>query len=239
MRTPRQRAPLSQSINVRTMFDEVVPSYDLLNHLMSFGCDFYWRRRAVGQLNVQPGSRILDIAVGTGDLALAAIKLNPKTVVGVDPAGRMLERCLKKSIERGAQDRVQLVCGVAEALPTKNGSFDGAMVAFGVRNFSDVQRGLNEIYRVLKPAATFVALELTRPQNKIFRAIFGVYFQHVVPILGRLISGSAYAYRYLPESVSAFPAHDSFAALLRSVGFRDVQYQPLTFGTCTLYRGIK
>ena len=221
------------------MFDEIAPRYDLLNHILSFGSDFYWRNCAIRELKLQPGATILDIAIGTGDLAFAAMKLDPKAVVGLDPAEQMLRRCRKKSIKRGSLNSLQLVCGVAEVLPMKDSSFHGAMVAFGVRNFSDIQRGLNEIHRVLKPGAPFVTLELTQPSNRIFRKFFAVYFEQLVPILGRLISGSSYAYRYLPDSVSTFPSQDSFAALLSTAGFRDLWYRPLTFGTCTLYHGIK
>ncbi|MEE9224570.1 MAG: bifunctional demethylmenaquinone methyltransferase/2-methoxy-6-polyprenyl-1,4-benzoquinol methylase UbiE [Bacteroidota bacterium] len=239
MTSPVHSECSSRSVDVQRMFDEIAPRYDLLNHLLSFGLDFYWRRRAVGELKLQPGATILDIAIGTGDLAFAAFKLNPKAIVGIDPAERMLKRCFEKSIKRRALNFLELVCGTAEALPMKDRSFHGAMVAFGVRNFSDIQTGLNEIHRVLKPGAPFVALELTQPRNRVFKKFFTVYFEHVVPILGRLISGSPYAYRYLPDSVSTFPAHDSFAALMCTAGFRDVWYRPLTLGTCTLYHGIK
>jgi len=229
----------TRPVDVRRMFDEIAPRYDLLNHVLSFGSDLYWRRSAVRELNVKPDARILDIAIGTGDLAFAAARVKAKRVVGIDPAEQMLKRCLEKSINHRSLESLQLVCGVAETLPMKDNSFHSAMIAFGVRNFSDIQKGLSEINRVLKPGASFIALELTQPRNRFFRKLFSMYFEHLVPILGRLVSGSPYAYRYLPDSVSTFPAYESFAVLLRAAGFRQVWYRTLTFGTCTLYHGIK
>jgi len=226
-------------VDVKRMFNEIAPRYDLLNHLLSFGSDVYWRRRAVKELRLRPGSSLLDIAVGTGDLAFAALNAGSASVVGIDPAEEMLKCCRRKSMNLEVAGALHLICGVVEALPLKNESFDGAMVAFGVRNFADVQKGLGEIHRVLRGGAPFVALELTEPGFPLVRSVFSLYFHYVVPVLGRLISGSKYAYTYLPHSVSEFPANEAFAELLKAAGFRNVLFRPLTFGTCTLYYSTK
>lgn len=219
------------------MFSEIAPRYDLLNRLLSFGADLRWRRRAVElALERHPG-RILDLATGTGDLALLLKRQASKAeVVGADFAPPMLELARKKARERGLE--VRFLEADALALPFPDGHFEAITIAFGFRNFADYERALKELYRVLAPGGRLVILEFPPPPTGAFGLVYRLYFQRVLPFLGGLISGSFGAYRYLPESVEAFPPPEALKALMEEAGF-SVRYEVLTFGVAAIHVGDK
>jgi len=222
---------------VRSLFNAIAYRYDLLNHLLSGGADLYWRRKAVECLRADAPRTILDIATGTGDFALAVLELNPERVVGVDIAETMLELGREKLRRRGAQDRVTFQQGDAELLAFADGSFDAAIVAFGVRNFEHLDQGLREMRRVLKPGGRVVILEFSRPKTFPFRQIYLAYFRTLLPLIGRLVSGHTGAYTYLPDTVMRFPEGPAFLEQLRASGFDELREERLTFGIATIYTG--
>ena len=226
---------------VEAMFDEIAPRYDLLNRLLSFGIDVRWRKKAVAllgdALRGRP-DRLLDVATGTADLAVEALSLGPSEVVGVDISDGMLAGGRVKLSKRGLDDLVTLVQGDAADLPFEDDSFDGAFVAFGVRNFEDLQAGLGGIRRVLRPGAPLVVLETSQPTSFPFKQGYQIYARHVMPRLGKAISGNAEAYEYLPESARVFPYGEAFLNEMRAAGFSDCLAKPQTFGVASLYRGL-
>lgn len=221
------------------MFDQIAGSYDFLNHLLSLNIDKGWRRKAIRSIAAMKPRRILDVATGTADMAIGAIRINPDQVTGVDVSTGMLEIGRKKILNRGLADRITLIEAACEALPFEESSFDAAMVAFGVRNFKNPELGLREIYRVLRPGGKLAILEFSMPRQKWLRAGYRFYFHRLVPAIGRWFSRDLSAYRYLPDSVEAFPKGEAFVALLNRAGFTASTYKPLSFGICGLYTGIK
>lgn len=222
---------------VRGMFTAIAPRYDLLNHLLSFNIDRRWRRQAVARLHWQrvPQGRYLDLCAGTLDLA-AALGEEPGfagRVVGVDFVRRMLELGREKS------SAVLPINGDALDLPFSDASFDGATVGFGVRNLADLDAGLREAARVLRPGARFVILEFTTPRRQPLRGLYLWYFRYVLPFIGRLVSKHTTAYTYLPESVLSFPGPDELAARMRTAGFEDVDVQLLFGGICAIHTGVR
>ncbi len=230
-----------KTAEVEAMFDEIAPRYDLLNRVLSFGTDVWWRKRAVRWLDEGLGAhrpdRLLDVATGTADLAVEALALGPREVVGVDLSEGMLSVGRDKIRAKGLSDRITLVQGDAAHLPFEDAAFDGALVAFGVRNFEDLGAGLAGIRRVLKPGAPLVVLEFSQPTAFPVKQGYAFYSAHVLPRIGAAVSGSSEAYEYLPESVAAFPAGEAFLSVFRAAGFRDAEARPLTFGIVSLYRG--
>ena len=227
--------------HVEAMFDEIAPRYDVLNRVLSFGTDVLWRKRAVALLEDGLADRpefLLDVATGTADLAIEALSLDPDQVVGVDISDGMLEGGRRKLRHRALDGRVALVQADAAALPFEDGVFDGAFVSFGVRNFEDLQAGLRGIRRVLRPRAPLVVLETSQPTAFPFKQGYRVYSRHVMPRLGKAISGNAEAYEYLPESAREFPYGEAFLAELRAAGFAECVARPQTFGVASLYRGL-
>lgn len=222
---------------VEAMFDAIAPRYDLLNRVLSFGIDQRWRKQAVAMLGDARPKRVLDVATGTGDLAVQALTLNPEKVVGVDISEEMLRVGREKIQELGEEERIQLRRGDSERLPFSDRQFDAALVAFGVRNFENLQRGLAEIHRVLKPGGMLVVLEFSHPRAFPIKQLYGLYSRFVLPRVGSAVSGNDGAYRYLPDSVAAFPDGDAFLQRMRQVGFAELKWQPLTFGIASLYRG--
>ncbi len=220
---------------VRQMFSEIAPRYDLLNHLLSLSLDRWWRARALSALNWQrsPDGVFLDLCAGTLDVA---IRLARQTrfgglVVASDFAVPMLQIAQGK-----IQGRAVAPLGAdALSLPLRADSFHGAIVAFGARNLADVDAGLQEVFRVLRPGGRFVILEFQTPRNGLVRAAYQLYFHHVVPLIGRLVSGHRTAYRYLPESVAHFPSEKELGDRLTRAGFVDVRWQSLTFGVCAIH----
>lgn len=219
------------------MFSEIAPRYDLLNRLLSLGVDLSWRRRAVALALERRPRRILDLATGTGDLALLLKEGAPEAqVVGADFAPPMLALARRKAEVRGVE--VDFLEADALALPFPDASFDAVTVAFGFRNFADYQRALQEIHRVLAPGGRLVLLEFPPPPKGAFGLVYRLYFGKILPFIGGLISGSFGAYRYLPESVEAFPPPEALKTLMEGVGFR-VRYELLTFGVAAIHVGDK
>lgn len=223
------------------MFDAIAGRYDFLNHLLSAGIDRRWRRRAIRSLGLSGRERVLDLCTGTADLAIAARTARPAAarVVGVDFAGAMLKIGLDKVQRRGLAGAVQLIRGDATRIPLASGSVDAVTIAFGIRNVDDPAIACREIHRVLAPGGRLAILEFAIPTARPFRAVYMAYFTHVLPRLGRCISGHDAAYEYLPASVGAFASPEQFAALLRGAGFADVSARPLTFGAVVLYAAQK
>lgn len=233
-------APLNRQ--VQKMFSDIAPRYDLLNRLLSCGQDRYWRRRAVTRLSPQSGERFLDIATGTADVALEIIRKIPQgtaQVVGMDFSEKMLELAQQKVNSQDKARFIQLESGSAENLPFEDNSFDGTTTVFGVRNFSDVDLSLREMYRVLKPGGRCVILEFSLPQNSLLNTLYRFYFEVLLPKVGRLISRHPSAYTYLPQTVASFPVRKDFSDLMQQAGFMNVSYKELTLGIVILYTGMK
>ena len=221
------------------MFDNIAYRYDLLNHLLSGGVDLYWRRKAIQTLTQHHPKRILDVATGTADFAIAALRLNPEKVIGVDISEPMLEVGRKKIAQRNLNGVIQLQSGEAENLMFGAASFDAAIVAFGARNFEHLDKGLSEMYRVLRTGGKIVVLEFSRPKMFPFRQLYFFYFKNILPMVGRMISKDKEAYQYLPDTVMKFPEGNEFLNRLSNAGFSVVKEERLTFGIATIYTGIK
>jgi len=223
---------------VRNMFNSIAPRYDFLNHFLSFGVDYYWRRKVMNILKQVKPERILDLATGTGDLAILAAKTKPKEIVGVDISSMMLHVGKDKIRKRNLQDIIRMEQGAAEDLPTEDNYFDLAMVAFGVRNFADLKKGLKEIYRTLKPGGTLIVLEFSHPTG-LMKPLYNFYSKNILPTVGRIISKDPGAYTYLPESVAKFPSGVDFENIMKECGFVNTEINPLTSGISTIYVGKK
>lgn len=224
---------------VRSLFDSIAYRYDLLNHLLSGGIDLYWRRKAINTLrNLQP-KRILDVATGTADFALATMRLSPNEVIGIDISEPMLEIGRKKISKRKWNQIIRLENGEAEHIRFDNEYFDVAIVAFGARNFEHLEQGLSEMYRVLRKGGNIIVLEFSKPRTFPFRQFYFFYFRYVLPFVGKRISKNSEAYQYLPDTVMQFPEGEVFLKKLKDVGFQTVHEQRLTFGIATIYSGVK
>jgi demethylmenaquinone methyltransferase/2-methoxy-6-polyprenyl-1,4-benzoquinol methylase len=222
---------------VRAMFDRIAPRYDLLNRLLSGGTDVRWRRAAVGFLGLTPPARVLDLCTGTADLLIEWLGRDGRNRgVGVDLSSPMLARGVAKLERRGMASRGRLTAGDAERLPLRAEAFDGALVAFGIRNVGDPVSALAEVRRVLRPGGRLVVLEFSVPPG-LFGRVFRTYFLRVLPRIGGWVSGDARAYAYLPASVDRFPTPASFAALMEQAGFDEVRGRALTGGVAHVYRG--
>lgn len=232
LQTPRTTYSASY---VRSLFDKIAPRYDLLNHVLSSGLDIVWRKKAIRLLAPFHPKRMLDVATGTADLAIAAARLKPDTIVGIDLSEEMLCIGREKVARRTLEHCISLRRGNAEQLEFPDGSFDAVTVAFGVRNFSNLERGLREIHRVLSPGGAFVILEFSRPRFSLIRQLYGWYSRSIIPVLGGMISKHREAYEYLPKTVSEFPDGEMMLSILRSVGFGTAAAYPLTFGIVTIY----
>jgi len=224
---------------VRSMFNSVAHRYDFLNHFLSAGIDYRWRRKAIKILAKSNPKTILDVATGTGDLAIAALKLNPKKVIGVDIAEDMVDIGKKKVKEKKLEKIIHLQVGDSEDLQFNDNTFDAAIVAFGVRNFENLEKGLSEMYRVLNNNGMVMILEFSKPYATPVRQFYQFYFKNILPFLGRIISGDNSAYTYLPKSVEEFPMGNEFLRILKKVGYTDTQHIPLTFGIASIYTGKK
>lgn len=223
---------------VRKMFDTIAPRYDLLNRLLSFGVDRYWRRYAVGQLDVPLKGRVLDIATGTCDVALeiAARTDSSVQIVGEDFTQGMLAHGQKKLDQSPYATRIHLVNAPCEAIPHPDSCFDGITIAFGIRNVVEREKGLQEMVRVLKPGGRAVILEFSNPRSRFFRSLYAFYFRRLLPAIGGLFSQRS-AYQYLPDSVLEFPSQENFCTMMKSAGFERVTHRNLTGGIATVYVG--
>lgn len=236
---PYKEEKAGKKEQVARMFDNISHRYDFLNHFLSMGIDRAWRRKAVNLLRSSNPMQILDVATGTGDFAIQALVLNPEKITGVDISEGMLEVGRRKVRERQLEHLIDLQHGDSENLPFEENKFDAVTVAFGVRNFENLERGLREIYRVLKPGGKVVVLEFSRPRKFPFKQLYSFYFRAVLPKVGRMVSKDSAAYTYLPESVAAFPDGEDFLRILKTVGFNNTQCKVLTLGISSIYTGVK
>ena len=225
---------------VERMFDSISKHYDLLNHLLSLGTDRLWRRRAVRLMGKQCSPRtILDVATGTGDLAIEALRLGPDKITGIDLSSRMLEEGRRKISNLGYTGKIELLKGDAITTGFEDGTFDAVMSAFGVRNFENTLSGLSEMCRVIRPGGMIMVLEFSRPSWFPLKQLYGLYFRQLLPRIGRKVSGDPSAYTYLPESVMSFPDNEKFLTLMTAAGFTGVRQKRLTGGIASIYSGFK
>lgn len=236
---PYKNSTESKKEQVATMFNNIAPKYDFLNQLLSLGIHKGWRKKTVQLIAHNQPKNILDIATGTGDFAIEAMKLNPDRVIGVDISEGMLKLGVEKIKKLNLQNKIELKLGDSENLPFDNNSFDAVTVGFGVRNFENLEKGIQEIYRVINHGGTFAVLEFSKPKNFPIKQLYNFYFKYITPAVGKLFSKDASAYTYLPESVNAFPDGDDFLAILRKAGFKDCKNIPVTFGIASIYIGTK
>lgn len=225
---------------VSTMFNRIAPYYDFLNRFLSLGIDTIWRKKAIDLLRSEQPKLILDVATGTADVALETVKrLQPDKVIGIDISTEMLEIGKKKIKKRGLDTVIELQEGDSENLPFADNTFDAITVAFGVRNFENLEKGLTEMRRVLKDNGKLVVLEFSKPSVFPIKQMFNLYFKYILPTIGRLTSKDPRAYSYLYESVQAFPDGDDFVNILSKTGYKSNQCKPLTLGICSIYSGQK
>jgi demethylmenaquinone methyltransferase/2-methoxy-6-polyprenyl-1,4-benzoquinol methylase len=236
---PYKNDPSGKKQQVAKMFDTISGNYDFLNHFLSFGIDIGWRKKAIQLLEKSKPKLILDVATGTGDFAIQAMKLNPTQVVGVDISEGMLEVGRKKLVARKLDHIIELRTGDSENLPFDSNKFDAIIVAFGVRNFENLRQGLAEMLRVLKPEGRLVILEFSKPTAWYFKPLYHFYFKFITPAVGKALSKDAAAYSYLPDSVRTFPDGEDFVSILAELGYKDTSCKALTFGISSLYSGVK
>lgn len=225
---------------IRNMFGAIAPRYDFLNRLLSLGIDRRWRRIAVGLIRCGATGRVLDVATGTGDVALAVAARTPADVriTGIDFCAEMIDIGREKVAASPYAGRIELAVAPCEEIPFPDGSFDSVTIAFGIRNVIDRPRGLAEMYRILKPGGNAVILEFSTPASPLFKALYHWYFLQVLPAIGGLFSQKS-AYQYLPDSVLEFPPREEFKRLMTQAGFRNTTHRDLTFGIAALYCGDK
>lgn len=238
--TPYKDKNATKKEQVADMFNNISKTYDFLNHFMSLGIDILWRKKAIRELKKLKPQLMLDVATGTGDFAFEAIQiLNPAKVIGVDISQGMLDVADEKIKKRGLADKFEVRLGDSEKLLFEDNTFDAITVAFGVRNYENLEQGLSDMLRVLKPGGKIVILEFSKPQKFPIKQLYNFYFNSITPAIGKMFSKNIDAYKYLPESVAAFPDGKNFLTLMHKVGFKDTKFQPLTFGICSIYTGVK
>ena len=236
---PYKETNESKKKQVATMFNNISKHYDFLNHFLSLGIDIYWRKRAIKLLKKERPKLILDVATGTGDFAIQALDISPEKIIGVDISEGMLAVGKKKIRKKKLEEVIELQLGDSEKLLFEDNKFDAVIVAFGVRNFENLDLGLSDMFRVLKPGGTTVIVEFSKPLKFPFKQIYNFYFKYILPTIGKIISKDNAAYTYLPESVQAFPDGEKFLKILDNVGFKNTQCVPLTFGVSSIYIGKK
>ncbi|PUZ27546.1 demethylmenaquinone methyltransferase [Chitinophaga costaii] len=233
---PFQASKLSKKEQIATMFDDIAFRYDFLNRFMSLGIDIYWRKVALRYLKPLRPKYILDVATGTGDVAIMANKmLHPDKILGIDISEGMLAHGRQKIEKLGLTNKITLQTGDSETISAPNATFDAITVAFGVRNFENLEKGLSEMQRVLKPGGKLVILEFSNPTIFPIKQLYNTYFRYITPLIGKLVSKSKAAYSYLPSSVKAFPQGAIMVNILKNTGFQDVTCKTLTFGICSVY----
>jgi demethylmenaquinone methyltransferase/2-methoxy-6-polyprenyl-1,4-benzoquinol methylase len=232
-------SPIEEAATIRRMFDAIAPTYDKLNHLLSFGCDIRWRKKAVALIADKKGGAFLDLACGSGDLTLEALRLRPVKMVATDFAENMLDVFRRKLMKHDTAIPVELVAADVHSLPLPAETFDVTMVAFGVRNFADRLRSLQEMRRVLRPTGTALILELSTPTAPIAKQGYFIYARLLLPLIGKIISRHNKAYSYLPASIAHFPERGEFMRLMQTAGFINVRTVSLTFGSATIFLGTK
>ncbi len=237
---PNQDSKLSKKSQVADMFDRIAAKYDFLNHFLSLGIDRLWRRRAIRELGKSHPRNLLDLATGTGDLAIEASRIpSLDQILGLDISEGMLERGKEKIQKLGLGHRIRLEKGDGEKIPYPQDHFEVISCAYGVRNFENLEKGIREMHRVLQPRGRLVILEFSQPQWFGLKQAYLFYFKHILPALGRLFSRHDSAYSYLPASVAVFPQGEAFCSILAKTGFEEIRHIPLSFGVTTLYLATK
>lgn len=236
---PYADSDLSKKQQVEQMFDNISPKYDLLNRVLSMGIDVQWRKKVVKKVAESNPQKILDIATGTGDLAIAMAKNTKAKITGFDLSAGMLEVGRKKVEEKNLTEKIEMIQGDAENMPFTDNSFDCITVAFGVRNFENLDKGLAEIYRVLKPGGSFIILEFSQPEATPMKQLYGFYSKHILPKIGSTVSKDTDAYTYLPESAKVFPSGEKMKNILKEIGFVNPIAKELTFGIASIYESLK
>lgn len=236
---PYGDASKSKKEEVAEMFNNISAKYDFLNHFLSLGIDKLWRKKAVKMLRSVNPTRILDIATGTGDFALESLVLKPTQIVGLDISSGMLEHGRVKMKKKGVDHIITMQQGDSEDIPYEDNYFDGLTVGFGVRNFENLEKGLGEMLRVVRPGGKLIILEFSKPKKFPIKQLFAFYSNNIIPILGKSISKDSNAYTYLPESVAAFPEGKDFENILAKVGYKDISSTLVSGGIATIYAGTK
>ncbi len=238
--TPLKNSSLSKKEQVADMFDSIAFRYDFLNRFLSAGIDIWWRKKAIKQLSSLQPKHVLDVATGTADVALMTYDaLKPEKITGIDISEGMLDLGRKKIAARGLENTIKLYTGDSENIGFKENTFDAVTVSFGVRNFQNLSKGLEEMRRVLKPGGKLVVLEFSKPKDSLFKGFYNLYMNHIAPGFGKMFAKNKDAYQYLNDSVQAFPEGDRFLGIMQEAGFKQTYLQSLTFGICTIYCGIK
>ena len=232
---PNSSSSETKKKQVENMFDDIAPRYDLLNRILSMRIDTIWRKRVRKLLEPHAPKKILDIATGTGDLAIELVNLHPDEIIGLDLSAEMLNYGSKKIVSKKLQHLISLQQGDSEDLPFEENSFDAITVAFGVRNFENLKKGLAEIYRVLRPKKHFIILEFSKVKTFPLKQLYHFYFRYITPTVGKLLSKNKEAYSYLPNSVAVFPEGDEMCLILKNIGFNKVTCKTLTFGIASIY----
>ena len=238
--TPFKESEKTKKEQVADMFDKIAGKYDKMNRLLSARTDIGWRKKAIRLLGKHNPRHILDVATGTADMALMAYKmLKPDRITGIDISAGMLQLGVKKIEKEGLADKIQLQVGDSETINFPENTFDAVMVAFGVRNFENLENGLAEMYRVLKPGGRLIVLEFSKPQRKAVKGFYNLYMGIVAPQVARWFKQNKEAYQYLNESANAFPDRQLFTDILKKVGYSDTDFKPLSLGICCIYSGQK
>ena len=238
--TPYQNTQVTKKEQVADMFNNISKTYDFLNHFMSLGIDIIWRKIAINELEALKPKRILDVATGTGDFAFEALSiLKPEKIVGVDISAGMLDVAKQKINKGNLGNKFEVRLGDSEKLPFTDNEFEAITVAYGVRNFENLEIGLADMLRVLKPGGKVVVLEFSKPRTFPVKQLYNFYFHYITPGIGKLFSKDSRAYSYLPESVAAFPDGKDFIGLMNKVGYKQTKNRPLAFGICSIYTGVK
>jgi demethylmenaquinone methyltransferase/2-methoxy-6-polyprenyl-1,4-benzoquinol methylase len=237
---PQQDSTLSKKEQVANMFDHIAYRYDFLNRFLSGGIDIIWRKKAIRQLKALDPKKILDVATGTADVAImTAHILKPAKIIGIDISEGMLSFGRKKIEKLGLESIIELLNGDCETIKSEDNSFDAVTVAFGVRNFQNLEKGLQEILRVLKPGGKLVVLEFSQPKTFAVKQLYQIYMNVVAPGMGKLFSKNRNAYKYLDESIKKFPEGKNFTTILDNLGYNNTYCKPLSFGICSIYCGEK
>ncbi len=236
---PYNNESTSKKEEVAEMFNNISKRYDFLNHFLSLGIDKIWRKKGIKQLRAVQPKKILDIATGTGDFAIAALVLKPTEVIGVDISQGMLDVGIEKMKRKGVDHVIKMRIGDSEQLPFEDGYFDALTVGFGVRNYENLEKGLTDMLRVLRPGGKAIILEFSKPKKFPMKQLFGFYSKRIIPFFGKRISKDERAYAYLPESVAAFPEGKEFTDILEKIGYVGVSAQTVSGGIATIYAGSK
>ncbi len=237
---PDKKSDAAKKNQVAEMFNSIASRYDFLNRFLSAGIDKTWRRKAIKELKEVHPKLLLDVATGTGDLAITAAEiLNPEKILGIDISEGMLELGREKIKKLNLENKIELSAGDSETINYQNSSFDAISVAFGVRNFEDLEKGLAEMLRVLKPGGKISILEFSKPKAFVFKGMYNLYMRIIAPGFGKLVAKNKEAYDYLNNSVQAFPDRENFVSIMAKAGFKKTYYKSLSLGICCIYCGSK